>query len=66
MKHPPARLASIADAAKYMSVSARTVRRRIACGDLTAYYIGSTRTIRVSLDDVDRLLRPIPTAGGAA
>jgi excisionase family DNA binding protein len=42
----------------------RTIRRYIARGDLTAYRVGSTRTIRVSLDDVDKLLHPIP--GGAA
>ena len=60
------RLASIAVAANYVSVSTKTVRRWIATGSLTGYRAGP-RLIRVDLDEVDAmLLRPIPsaTAGG--
>jgi excisionase family DNA binding protein len=64
MPAPPRRLVSIAHAADYEGVHPRTVRRQIARGDLTAYRLGSTRTLRVDLDDVDSLLRPIPTAAG--
>jgi excisionase family DNA binding protein len=60
------RLTSIANAASILEVTPRTVRRYIARGDLAAYRLGSTTTVRVSLDDVDKLLRPIPAAGGDA
>lgn len=55
------RLASIAEAAAYVRCSSKTIRRRIAEGSLTGYRFGP-RAIRVDLDEVDRLLRPIPSA----
>ncbi len=58
---PSRRLASLADAAEYASISTKTIRRRIACGDLTAYRLGP-RLIRVDLTELDAMLRPIPTA----
>lgn len=51
---------SLAQAAFRTGVSTRTLRRRIACGELTAYRTG--RLIRVDPADVDRLLVPIPSA----
>lgn len=59
------RLASLAEAAEYAAVNPRTIRRRIADGSLTGYRLGA-RVIRVDLDELDALLRPIPTVGGAA
>lgn len=59
------RLVSIGQAAEYAGVSTKTIRRRIADGTLTGYRLGS-RIIRVDLDAVDGLLRPIPAAGGDA
>ena len=50
---------SLAHAADRTGVSIRTLRRRIACGQLAAYRTG--RLIRVDPGDVDRLLAPIPT-----
>ena len=62
----PRRLTSIQAAADYADVSTRSIRRWIARGELPAYRVGP-RLIRVDLDDLDRLARPIPTAmGGAA
>lgn len=59
---PSRRLASLADAADYTGVSTQTIRRRIACGDLTGYRMGA-RLIRVDLAELDAmLLRRIPTA----
>lgn len=52
---------SLAQAAVRTGVSTRTLRRRIACGELTAYRTG--RLIRVDPIDVDRLLVMIPSAG---
>lgn len=42
-------------------VSEKTLRRYIAQGKLTGYRFG-TRLIRVDLDEVEALLKPIPTA----
>lgn len=57
------RLESINGAAEYAQVNYRTIRRYIAAGRLTGYRMGP-RLIRVDLDELDALLRPIPTAGG--
>jgi len=55
------RYITIADAAEYLQISDRTVRRLIADGELTGYRIGrSSRLIRVDLDEIDeQLMRPI-------
>ena len=60
------RLATVPDAASYCGVSPKTIRRRIASGDLTGYRMGP-RLLRVDLNEVDdRLLRPLPTARGGS
>ena len=56
---------TLAEAADRLSVNPRTIRRRIADGTLTGYRVGPT-LIRVSADQVEALLRPIPNAGSAA
>ena len=60
------RFITLDDAAEYLAVSPLTVRRRIASGELKAYRLGRSRTIRLDLADVENMLRPIPTAGGGA
>ncbi|MFC7503207.1 helix-turn-helix domain-containing protein [Nocardioides sp. CPCC 206347] len=55
------RLVSIQQAADYAAVNPKTIRRRIAAGDLTGYRFGS-RLLRVDLNELDELLRPIPSA----
>jgi excisionase family DNA binding protein len=50
---------SLAQAADRTGVSTKTLRRRIAGGQLTAYRTG--RLIRLDPGDVDRLLVRIPT-----
>lgn len=57
------RLESIPHAADYVGVSSKTIRRMISRGELTGYRVGP-RIIRVDLNQLDGLLRPIPTAGG--
>jgi excisionase family DNA binding protein len=52
---------SLASAAERTGLSIRTLRRRIAAGDLPAYRSGP-RVIRVNPDDVDHLMVRIPTA----
>ncbi|MQA85615.1 MAG: hypothetical protein GEV03_13550 [Streptosporangiales bacterium] len=58
----PRRLTSVDNAAHYADVSSRTIRRYIADGRLTGYRVGP-RLIKVDLDELDRIARPIPTAG---
>jgi excisionase family DNA binding protein len=60
----PQRYASLEDAAAYLGCNTRTVRRQIAAGHLKGYRFGS-RIIRVDLDELDALLKPIPTTGMA-
>jgi excisionase family DNA binding protein len=52
---------SLAQASERTGLSIKTLRRRIAAGDLPAYRNG-TRILRVDPQDVDRMMRPIPTA----
>jgi len=59
------RLAALSAAAEYGACSEKTIRRRIADGTLTGYRMGP-RLIRVDLNELDEILRPIPTAGDAA
>jgi excisionase family DNA binding protein len=56
------RWASLAEAAAYLGVDVRTLRRRIADGSLPAYRFGP-RQIRVDLNDVDAMMRRIPIVG---
>jgi excisionase family DNA binding protein len=56
------KLVSLESAAEYLDVSIKTIRRRIASGELRAYRLGSSRVIRVDLAELDALLHPIPTA----
>ncbi len=62
---PARRYVPIAVAADYVPCSPKTIRRRISDGSLTGYRMGP-RLIRVDLNELDALLRPIPTAGDAA
>ena len=57
------RLISQNEAAEYLGVTDRTVRNYISRGMLRGYKVGG-RLVRVDLDDLDSLLRQIPTAGG--
>lgn len=57
------RLASINQAAEYAACNPKTIRRRISDGSLTGYRMGK-RLIRVDLNEMDALMRPIPTVGG--
>lgn len=60
-----ARFITLAQAAERLDVSTKTIRRRIADGSLTGYRVGP-QVIRLDPDEVDRLARPIPTAGRCA
>jgi excisionase family DNA binding protein len=62
MANIPRRYASIAEAAAYVGVAPKTIRRLIAAGRLTGYHLGS-RLIRIDLDQLDSIMTPIPTVG---
>jgi excisionase family DNA binding protein len=51
----------IEEAAEIMSLSTRTIRRRISDGTIPAYQCGR-RPIRIRLDELEAALRPIPCA----
>lgn len=63
---PKGRLTSIADAAEQFGVHHSTIRRYISQGRIAGYRLGP-RMIRVDLDELDAMLRPLATAnrGGA-
>lgn len=56
------RYVSLADAAVYVDCNERTLRRHIAAGTLRGYRFG--RLVRVDLDELDAIIRPIPAATG--
>ncbi|PKW26615.1 excisionase family DNA binding protein [Phycicoccus duodecadis] len=51
---------TLSDAATRTGLSIKTLRRRIAVGELAAYRAGP-RVIRLDPDDVDRLMVRVPT-----
>lgn len=53
---------SLEEAADMLSVSTRTIRRRISDGTIPAYHCGK-RHIRIRLDDLENALERIPTVG---
>lgn len=52
---------SLEEAAEMMSLSTRTIRRRIGDGTIPAYQCGR-RSIRLRLDELESALRRIPSA----
>jgi excisionase family DNA binding protein len=61
----PLRHASTAWAAERAGVNQRTILRYIARGRLTGYRVGP-KLIKVDLDEVDALFRPIPAGGSGS
>lgn len=57
----PRRYATVPEAAEYLGVSEKTCRRMISAGELPAYRIRK-KLLRIDLNDIDAILRPIPTA----
>lgn len=61
----PRRLGSIRVAAEHADVCDRTIRRWIAAGRLTGWRTGP-KLIKVDLDELDRIIRPVHAAGNGA
>lgn len=55
------RYESLAEAADRTGLSTRTLRRRISAGQLPAFITGR-RTVRLKVEDVDKMMQPIPHA----
>lgn len=51
------------EAAEYLGVTDRTIRRFIAEGRLPGYRLGN-KMLRLDVADLDALMRPIPAGGG--
>jgi excisionase family DNA binding protein len=60
---PKARLqfVTLARGAERHDCSVKTLRRKIASGELRAYRLGKSRAIRVDIAELDALMMPIPT-----
>lgn len=52
------------EAAEYLGITDRTLRRMIAAGKLPAYRLGP-RLLRIDVADLDALMRPVPVGSGA-
>jgi excisionase family DNA binding protein len=50
------RWASVAEAAHYAGMSTRTIRQRVADGDLPAYKPVGSRLVKIDLSDVDAMI----------
>jgi excisionase family DNA binding protein len=55
------RLASIQKGEDYSGLSSKTLRRYIAAGRIHGYRLGP-KLLRIDLNELDDLLKPIPTA----
>jgi excisionase family DNA binding protein len=53
---------NLTEAADYLGVHTRTIRRYIAEGRLTGYRVGP-RLVKVKRVDLEKIMRVIPTAG---
>jgi excisionase family DNA binding protein len=59
----PKRLANVDRAAEYAGVHVKTIRRWVSTGRLTAYRLGP-KLLRIDLNQIDDMLRPVPTVAG--
>jgi excisionase family DNA binding protein len=53
----------ITEAATYLDVTQKTIRKLIATGELPAYRLG-THVLKIKIADLDAVLKPVP--GGAS
>ena len=59
---PHRQLVSVASAAERVGCHPRTLRRWIAAGTLAAYRVGP-RMVKIDLDELEAIVRPIPAVG---
>jgi excisionase family DNA binding protein len=61
----PRRWGTVNDAADYLGLSTRTIRRWIADGVIAAYRVGPAM-IRIDLNELDELPQRVAAAGGGS
>lgn len=61
---PSRRWLSQSEAADYLGVTDRTIRNYVRRGHLRACRVRGSRLVRIDAQELDALLRPIPTASG--
>jgi hypothetical protein len=57
----PGRRVPLAEGSAYSHLSVKTLRRYGAAGRITLYRIGP-KLLQVDLDELDRIIRPVPAA----
>jgi excisionase family DNA binding protein len=60
---PERKYISLDEAAEFLGVSSKTIRRLVSSGDLRAYRAGK-RLVRLRSSDVESFLKPIATVAG--
>ncbi len=58
----PRRYLTLSDAAEWLSLDEKTLRRWVSQGRLTAYRVGP-KLIRLDAAEVENMIRVVPTAG---
>jgi hypothetical protein len=61
----PARRVPLAEGSEYSRLSVKTLRRYIAAGLITGYRVGP-KLLQVDLDEIDAIIRPVPTVRNGA
>jgi len=61
----PGRRVPLAEGSAYSHLSIKTLRRYGAAGRITLYRVGP-KLLQVDLDEIDRIIRPVPAAGHGA
>lgn len=57
---------SLPEAATYLGIGHRTMRRHVAEGHITAYRAPGGRALKFRRDDVEQFMQPIPAVGGVS
>lgn len=63
---PTRRWLSQQEAGEYLGVTDRTIRAYIRSGAIKARRMRGSRLVRIDRQEIDKALRPIPSAGGDA
>jgi excisionase family DNA binding protein len=64
-KHGQRGYVGITEAATYLDVTNKTVRKLIATGELPAYRLGA-KILRIKLADLDAVCKPLPSGAASA
>ncbi len=62
LSQPPRRYLTLSDAAEWLSLDEKTLRRWVSQGRLTAFRVGP-KLIRLDADEIESMIRVVPTAG---